>query len=650
MSQKNPQGSARWSKVLETLWNRLRREAEGLLIAFSREGAERFKSLLVEGFPDERDTEAAARRLLEELAGRHGDKPQLAGAAAIDAAVARLSVRRKSHSLPITAEAGAFGIAPSDLPAMAGAPPPPPPPPPQAPAPVAAEVEPPRTAYARLDAPEVIAAEVEIEVLVGLAEKPTLGVAGGPMNPPAGTAGDYTLSLQLVADGFRLRDGETLRRSLPVTAADRYPTASFHLTPGPQGEKIRARTLQAFYEVEGQTLGMAIRSVAVVRDADLVAGAPKPALPGGVDVAIPTDAGAADLEIRILLDPDHEGRLLWTFNSRHAGIDLPDEALRTEIGSDPQAFARLLVDRVNGKEGKTGIYNTLSGIGEEIAQAAPPELRGLLRAAAVAAWGPPSVLILSQEPYVPWELAKVEEPLLDPAAPPFFAAQAAVGRWVLSRQESLPGKHQRPRQPPPTEIAVHSAAVISGVYSRPGWNRLKEAEAEAQDLQASLHATAVPATATEVLECLAGTPPADLLHFAVHGIYDPNGLQDGLMLTDGETLDPLEVSGTVLKRSPFVFLNACQVGSGNKLLGDYAGMAAAFLKAGAAGVVAPLWSVKDTIAREIAVDFYKATAEGASPAEALRRARKGFEASAKPQSATYLAYQFFGHPALKIRF
>ena len=66
--------------------------------------------------------------------------------------------------------------------------------------------------------------------------------------------------------------------------------------------------------------------------------------------------------------------------------------------------------------------------------------------------------------------------------------------------------------------------------------------------------------------------------------------------------------------------------------------------------MAPLWSVKDTIAREIARSFYEKTAEGMSPAEALREARKSFLPEASPQSATWLAYQYFGHPSLKLRF
>jgi hypothetical protein len=249
------------------------------------------------------------------------------------------------------------------------------------------------------------------------------------------------------------------------------------------------------------------------------------------------------------------------------------------------------------------------------------------------------VFLLSEEPYVPWELAIVEPPI-DPEAPPFLGAQVQAGRWVLG--------NRRPKLPPPAEVSVTSMAVISGEYTLPGWSRLAEAEAEAASLHELYAAIPVDAMATDVLACLGGTPPAELLHFAMHGIYDPNSTLNGLVLADGQTIDPLQVRGVMHAAPRFVFLNACQVGSAQRILGDYAGLAEAFLFSGAAGVIAPLWSIKDTIAREIALRFYEQSFEGVPPAEILRRERAAFDVDGDVVSATSLAYLFYGHPLLRL--
>jgi len=118
------------------------------------------------------------------------------------------------------------------------------------------------------------------------------------------------------------------------------------------------------------------------------------------------------------------------------------------------------------------------------------------------------------------------------------------------------------------------------------------------------------------------------------------------VLTDGSFLDPLEVEGSTLERRPFVFLNACQVGQANAILGDYAGMAQSFVSAGASAVIAPLWSVKDTTAKDFALQFYAPAGE-TRPATALRTARASL-GNAGITSGTHLAYQFYGHPALRL--
>jgi CHAT domain-containing protein len=145
-----------------------------------------------------------------------------------------------------------------------------------------------------------------------------------------------------------------------------------------------------------------------------------------------------------------------------------------------------------------------------------------------------------------------------------------------------------------------------------------------------------------------GHPPGDVLHFSLHGKYDPGSAKQGLVLVDGGVIDPLVVKGGTLRHAPLVFLNACQVGMGQDTLGDYAGLAESFLYAGASAVVAPLWSIDDRIASALAERFYERAFSGESVAEIVRSERAAFGSGDDPNSSTLMAFQFFGHPAMHL--
>ena len=505
----------------------------------------------------------------------------------------------------------------------------------------AATADPPRVAFARLLAPEVVVAGEEFTVIVGLAPSRVEGVVGALLVRPPSSVGDYLLEVQMVADGFSLRAGETWRRSLPVTARDPYPTVDFHITPDRQDEAVHARTIQVLYSVDAQTMGLGARSVAVVATPELVAST-LPGLPASdLLLTVPTASTAPDLTVRIVRG-EGSGRLLWTFDSPHID-NLPDGEIVTDIGPEPHDFARQVLSEVAVHENQLTLGLALRGIGQTIGDEVPAQMWELLaKVNAAISWSGsrPTLLLLSDEAYVPWELA-VMDPPLDPGSPPYLGAQVVMGRWVLGTR--------RPALPPPTVVDVHAMAVVSGVYEQPGWRRLIEAEHEAATLSQRYQAVAVEAVTEDVVACLGGTPVAQALHFALHGRYDPSSTKQGLILIDGNPLDPFVVKGARLTSGPFVFLNACQVGSGNEVLGDYAGMAASFLYAGAAAVVAPLWSIDDGVARTIAEHFYEQAFAGIAPAEILRSERASFGAGATtPTSSASLAYQFFGHPSLRL--
>jgi len=374
----------------------------------------------------------------------------------------------------------------------------------------------------------------------------------------------------------------------------------------------------------------------VVADHTLTTGREPEQPDPGIAAPLQVRTTSPDLTVWLRRGKD-EGALLWSFETS-TGLPVPDAPLERSIGTDSKTFAKSLILKVNGLEGKPNLYPFLRGVGKEIADNMPLEFFELLGAVATHIGRRPLVQLLTEEPYVPWELAWLDAPL-DDTVPPYLGAQALVGRWITGTR--------RPQSPPPAVASGTAIAVVSGVYNMvPGWNRLVAAEEEAAALTERYGASPVDATIAPVLAVLGGEPPADVLHFAVHGNYDQGGGMDGLVLVDRELVDPFVVGGMTLRGAPFVFLNACQVGTGQAILGDYAGLAAAFLKAGACAVVAPLWSVKDTIAKELALGFYERVLAGEAPAEVLRSERAGAEASRTPPSATAFAYQFFGHPAM----
>jgi hypothetical protein len=511
-------------------------------------------------------------------------------------------------------------------------------PPPPVPTASAGE-DPPRSSYARLEAPEAVVADDDFRLVVGLAPEPVGGVLNPEIVRPESSVGPYTLTVQVVADGFSLTEG-AWRRELPVTADRAYPTTTYHLRADRQGDDVWSRPIQALYSVDGQTIGVAIRTIAVVARAELLSTAPPVATPIAKVIAVAPQKEAPDLTARITYsEAVSDGRLLWTFETTH-GIAVPSEEIITDVGRRPQQFASDLIAGVASHRNDPGLVEFLTGIGRTVAEKIPEQFFTLLAAVATRLDRPPRVLLLAQEPYVPWELATVE-PALDERSPAFLGAQCDVGRWVFGQR--------RPTLPPPTEVDADDIAVVYGVYPETEW-RLVDAEEEADALVRQWHATAVNAAATSVLECLKGSPPAGVLHFAVHGTYAPEGVLEGLILVDGERLDPMVVKGCMLNRAPFIFLNACQVGSSNEVLGDYSGLAEAFLHAGAAAVVAPLWSIDDSAAKELALRFYtRVLRDGLAPAAVLRDERRTYAGPGSDGSATRLAYQFFGHPALALR-
>jgi len=511
--------------------------------------------------------------------------------------------------------------------------------------------DPPRSAYALLDCPEEVEPLVEFKVTIGLSEKPTPDIPGGPMHRPASSVGAYKLTVRLLYDGFMLRPGEQSEITLDVTASDPHPRASLHMTAVAAPQFKPLRTLRAEYSVDGQLIGSAARAM-------LVSGAPAAGvsanLARGFDLSMPPGVPVPDMTISIVKgNTVGDDRLVWSVLSPHAGIDLTppdnDDDFKSDIGSAPDDWARSLMNAINASPVDKPLGPMLRGRGTEIRRKIPVWVRRKLRDLAelftASGSGPATVFVVSDEPNVPWELAYLKLGDSD-ADDNFLGAAFVVGRWVHG-YEDVNGDRV-PEYPPPTEHAIDTMAVVSGDYSHTKkWKALKGAEEEAGELASAYSATRVSADG-KLATWLAGDPGVDAIHFAVHGKWSVSGAPDGIVLVDGTMLTPAEVLSARLKHRPFVFLNACQLGQGEQTLGDYGGMAAAFLEAGASGVIAALWNVDDTEAKALALGFYSQASDDAVLPGALFRQQRG-EFENNTRSKLSLAYQFFGHPHMRLK-
>jgi hypothetical protein len=490
--------------------------------------------------------------------------------------------------------------------------------------------------FPRLDAPDYVVVGEVADITIGVRPTEDPKVGGGQMEIPPTAGETYSLFVQLSAVGFKQVDGSpNWEWELRVSPRQPYPTTTVKVVADQIDGPGTAAVLQAIYTVDDQVIGNAKRALAIVKEPAAAADVELPDVAVRRAMALPLGATAADLTVVILMDETVRGRLLWAFRTPHA-VATPKRDCTTKIGDTPEAFAEMMRRNAEKAEGKPMLLETMRGVGRMIADKVHPEFWRILHELLDVVGPRPSVLILSEEPYVPWELAVLPKPLF-PDDGRFLAAEVVTGRWLLT---------DGPTMPPPELVTMKAMAVVNGEYETARLRKLEDAKAETEALRATYGATKVHATLADVRRMLRGEPSAEVLHFAIHGRFNSEGAD--LLMEDGEPLTVAAVRGSELGNAPFVFLNACQVGAANELLGSYAGLAQAFISQGASAVVAPLWSVRDDVAKELSLRFYPDVFAGERPAEVLRRARASFGSEADPQSATVLAYQFYGHPGFRL--
>lgn len=379
-----------------------------------------------------------------------------------------------------------------------------------------------------------------------------------------------------------------------------------------------------------------------------------PSEPDGLAPAnsVPTPAQTlppADLEIRVTTRGEGDALVLdYVLHSPNGHFELtyasfPGGYLRHPDTCQQRIFRTLEklhhgLDSRDARLTATDVATELTALGEDLSdELFPSELQRTLLGVREAE----TVLLVSDEPWIPWEIVK---PYEAQGGDDGFLASRQLARW-------LPGGRT-----PAARIGVgHLAVVEAG--SPPDLKELTKAIDELRFLGelAARHGiddrSLAEADYPGVLALLA-EHDLDLIHFVGHGEHDAEDPEtSGFHLHDGRTLRPRDLRKSLQRRMernrPLVFLNSCQMGRQGWSLTRPGGWARRFLLgAGCGAFVAPQWTVGDEAAHAFAVAFYEALERGKTFGEATLAARGALPAG----SPGRFAYAVYAHPGARLAF
>jgi len=345
-----------------------------------------------------------------------------------------------------------------------------------------------------------------------------------------------------------------------------------------------------------------------------------------------TASPGPDLELVIRLGLEPTGACLnlelsakdpaWSLDRRTFGPLL--------LRRDPQSYTQELLKTIEKGTSKGEGEAALRALGADLAR----QLIGTKDLAALL-WSlqhrVTTLLIRSEEPWIPWELVLLQDPeARDPGEGRFLCEAFAVSRWLDASAPVL-------------DLPLRRIALVAPRSDEPIASN--EEVAFLEGLQGSARSVCPIVPRLEPLIEALASGGYDGWHFSGHGLPpsgDPN--LAAIPLDDRRVLTPRDLcaGAAALGRShPLVFLNACHTGRAGFTLTSIGGWAQQFLGAGAGAFLGALWSIDGRQATEFAKAFYRQLVAGVPIAQAVRTARHAIRAGG---DGTWLAYTLYAHP------
>ena len=371
----------------------------------------------------------------------------------------------------------------------------------------------------------------------------------------------------------------------------------------------------------------------------------------GVTIPQGTPIPAADIELRITRDAD--GRTLHFHLHSQKLSDVDGRNVGSIVFNDlsrPDLFFDRLAERLSALAARAGtdlpgdeatrMEDEVADLGIELyEQLFPAPLRELYWEikARRDAGELDNLLVVSDEPWIPWELVKP----YDVVDGQDVEDDHLAGAWRMSRW--LAGAAV------PSDLNIRAARLVAPMIS------LDFVTQEIQyfdSLAARQIEIAPPITTRAQFLELAERGGAQLFHFATHGNYNQEFVDESPIVLEGDPLFPSDLTRRrargLRREKPLIFLNTChgaRVGYNLTGLGGWAQRLVDHL--GVTAFVGALWEVHDELASKFAQIFYEELWAGKTMGEAFHSARQQIRAM-QAANPTWLAYTLYGDPNSRV--
>jgi len=419
---------------------------------------------------------------------------------------------------------------------------------------------------------------------------------------------------------------------------DRDSEEVFTLIPRDSGtQEVRAD----FYQ-HGRRIGTVRRNVlvgdAITEEIKLEQPGPSAAL----ELKTTPTVSPPDLELYVELDVRDGRTLYFRLHSsiEEVGYHYAKRGFVTLQGS-PMDKLKVIYDEMGRLAGQPGsdAERRMAAIGNNLWDELIPE--DLKREYWVFKYRVHSLLITSDEPWIPWEMMKPyrynEEG--EREDDPFWCQQFFFSRW-LSGPGTVEEFHAGPAHP-----IAPSSVNLSAVQDEV--NLIENIEQLTPEIRGE-----PPLEMKEDVLNLIESGSFFILHFASHGKFDAAFPDNSAILLSDGPLRPSDIQTRFggKRPRPLIFINACEEAQMEFSLTGLGGWAERLVNSARVGAFAgAIWDVNDVLALLFAKTFYTAfLQERKTIAQAFRESREEVRKQA-PSNSTWLAYVLYADPEGRIK-